>query len=1481
MKTKNFNFVSIASLLIFSHSCSTYLQSSNLRKISSLDKEGCGRLFVSIAHPNRLRSSTVKAARISFKDQLKPYYSDPVELYNLIEVRPFIRSVYVLNREKFVSALKKLDVDVEINNVPEYSNGLLSKSKIIDERYSDKAVKDYFSTEIKGRHLRGLVTTFLDVYFGKNVSSEIQSQLAFATTGSTVEMFRQLRDSHGHLELVKLLLDNKDFILSQRRLTNIYSEALHVATKSFDDDQTREVIAYLYDITKKNAEDESSFWSAVKDNRSVKNLAYEMVDNDFIKSNNAEDVKRFLESSGYYKRINSDDFWDSLVEINDKEKVEILISGYLKSVTENDSGDYQDHVERLVSHIKEHYKGSEVEKVKLLDRVKKESGIRGDVTNKYFDDVIQDYLENNNGSRLQELFESNDVFTKTTLELKLTRVIIDSTSEVNPDKVVTDFPSIKVQLKESAIKVNRFDLLDAESFTNLRLQAKIEQQLRERLEHFIDSNAPPSGFERWADFVATIPEGSRRDFILRLLNKHSAKSKVVDIIAQLEPGPGVNEGIWAFFREGNGNELVKTNSSEFSHRDLKKMMGGNRFSRFYPHVYNADVESGARRTKFILANYLFPSETGSTISLRWLREKAHDTDTRDGIPQVIGFRPAFTYERLTNQITDYFSRGDSHMGTPQNQIKGLIVQGNYQNSNFSLMPDLNNSRGQGQVEETIPRLIRRTERSLSGGALADADDLAKRLFVYQWGGLSSNTGLINTVRQEAIEIASMSRRFWDLRVEIHNFPTASTLNRVKRFRDNQNNGDLVSALDSIISNIESLLGVNSNSQGSLNSLIDQMPTSDSNIEKLKEMSLAGDNSSVKGQLDNLVSLRNEYKKMKDPEQSESSSPRIDRYIGDRSLSQFTMKVIADAVSEQRVPTRNSELKSFISLVNSILDHVTLDDMLTELQANNYKKMFDQIMASDGLSFERKRELIVLESKNIIDQVYFKLEGDYGHFDEYMYHLVDKDDGTPVRFIDDTLRSSNIFLFSKLVDKMDEDILASKNLTHKVNGQNMSAPVEVFNPGNSVGVLRFDKNPMELKEGEIAVFSEVPEETGALDGIITLGVGARLSHLQLLAKSLGIPNSKVSSEYLDVLKELDGKTVRYESRKDGTLEIEEVKDGVTKSARNMNIEVPQPDHGISSPITFSDSGVQGDSLYAGPKGIQLSKMFVDRDLGQHTPDGFILPFGFFNRYAESIGITKDIERLSKVELSNEFLVTYTSSRIRDKIFNSDIPDEIIDEVIDALENLKSRTGHEKGYFFRSDTNIEDLPGFNGAGLNESVANVNIDREAVAQALKQVWFSAFKEKSIFWRAMALPNDTVSIAEPSIVVMPTVDAESSGVILSKGGDTWNAGHGLISSNWGIGSVVEAGKPVEEITLEDGTALHYALTVSNKKPVANNDGGLNTEEVTAGEFVLSKDLAERLNKLSIRVEGTLGEQEHGWDIEWAVDTEGRIILLQARPNM
>jgi hypothetical protein len=1033
-----------------------------------------------------------------------------------------------------------------------------------------------------------------------------------------------------------------------------------------------------------------------------------------------------------------------------------------------------------------------------------------------------------------------------------------------------------------------FNYFDLEELNNLNptvakdlttRQNAIESRLNERMKHILEANAPPQAIHNprmgWANYVKTIPSSQREEFTYQLLKKHGTnQARITHIIGNLEPTEGVKEAVARFLRE---SPLMNSNRTDFTQDQVRSMFGGNRFKNFFPWM-QTNLTNGAVRTQFSLAIFTNPKLPGNRrLSLQWLRGKILDNQIGDQIPDFIGFRPALDHSRF-NRALELRMTGNTYAKNINDQFRGLIVQGEYEKNGYSLMT-ANRERGDLQFEAIAPNITRNMERAISTGFLRNTDPLDRRLFVQNWAFGNSDSTLIERIRRNAIRVETLPD-FWQIRVDIHNFPTTVELAKTKRYLASFN-GDQNSRviLETLVKDLENFLGVDSKTGNNFVSIVEKLKLTNEHSDELKKFAKKFDNLSEEKKLKKLELVRTKFNDLKTSETSATKT--IDRIIGEKTLSDQAALISNEYLQTIKKSGEIHDSKKVSEFASSLLNHLTMDDVLDASQVKAINQNLNTILRSKSLANERKLELVSDVLENTVDQVYYKLLNRYGDFDEKLYRL-NTSTQSSVKFIDSQMRKGPTFILSKLTDELKTSVSAMKNATFEVAGENFKYPAQIYNPGKATGILRINKSPLQLSKNEIGVFSEMPTEMSPAAGMITLGTGARLSHVQLLAKSLGLPNAKLSTEYLEKLKSLEGKLVHFVADKDGSFAIHELAEDAGKvfEKSKNEIHIPAPNHDLKKPVSFGEVRESENGTIAGPKGMNLSKLYQDSKIGEKVPDGFILPFGYFKKYADQTGLTPLLDVLASTKMENKHTMVALSNKIQKIIQKTPIPEEMIDEAVKAVEALQSRTGHKQGYFFRSDTHIEDLEGFNAAGLNESVPNVLIDKSAIDLAIRKVWQSPFSEKSIDWRNLALKKETVTVAEPSVVVMPTVQASSSGVILSKGTDEFVQGKGKISANWGIGSVVESGRPVEEITLEAGP-IHQSLTVSDSKPVAKATGGLEKQETTPGLPVLNETQIKELNKAAIQVEKTLGEKPFGYDIEWAYDADGKLIILQARPNM
>ncbi len=204
----------------------------------------------------------------------------------------------------------------------------------------------------------------------------------------------------------------------------------------------------------------------------------------------------------------------------------------------------------------------------------------------------------------------------------------------------------------------------------------------------------------------------------------------------------------------------------------------------------------------------------------------------------------------------------------------------------------------------------------------------------------------------------------------------------------------------------------------------------------------------------------------------------------------------------------------------------------------------------------------------------------------------------------------------------------------------------------------------------------------------------------------------------------------------------------------------------------------------------------------------------------------------------------------------------------------------GLFVRSDTNMEDLPQFTGAGLNLTLPNVS-GRDKQFAAISEVWASVYTRRAMAWRSQILsnPDDVYS----SILLMQSVPSEKSGVMVTTdltGGAVKDAL--TISVAWGVGGAVDNESAASYILTSDNTLLLSEAKAPYQRYL-KAEGGVGWKPALSGP-VLTDNEVDELRKLAKEVieryPPSLDANENSlpFDIEFAF-AEGKLNLLQIRP--
>ncbi len=507
------------------------------------------------------------------------------------------------------------------------------------------------------------------------------------------------------------------------------------------------------------------------------------------------------------------------------------------------------------------------------------------------------------------------------------------------------------------------------------------------------------------------------------------------------------------------------------------------------------------------------------------------------------------------------------------------------------------------------------------------------------------------------------------------------------------------------------------------------------------------------------------------------------------------------------------------------------------------------------------------------------------------------------YIADRLRGSVMLFYSSVLESLARDADRLSETRHSLFGQDISG-LRRLNPGLARGVLRTaaDIRPTETL-APVAIYL-VPETTSDLPpvaGILTAAEGNALSHVQLLARNLGIPNVVVGRSLLTVLEAYRGRSIVLTASAGGVVRIEADGpqwDRLLGSGKKVladpiyvnlaKLDLLRTDLVPTTQLRATDSGRS-----AGPKAAQVGEL--THHFPRHVSLGLAIPFGLYRAVLDrpigagqpsmfewlkaeyaALAVRKDLDpqgyarRLPRV-------LTF----VRQWLQAVELGPEFRERLRNDMHDLFGMEG-TYGVFVRSDTNVEDLPGFTGAGLNLTVPNV-VGLDAVIAAIKQVWASPSTERAFGWRQglMDMPEHVYA----SVLLHRSLPNDKSGVMVATNLDTGARDEITVVTNAGVSGGVD-GQAAEtlRISLKTGAVRLLASDTARTKRVLSPQGGAREVRSDAPEYVLTPDeIRQLLDFVRAFPKDYPGLQDDAGrtapaDIEFGF-VGGHLMLLQIRP--
>ncbi len=426
-------------------------------------------------------------------------------------------------------------------------------------------------------------------------------------------------------------------------------------------------------------------------------------------------------------------------------------------------------------------------------------------------------------------------------------------------------------------------------------------------------------------------------------------------------------------------------------------------------------------------------------------------------------------------------------------------------------------------------------------------------------------------------------------------------------------------------------------------------------------------------------------------------------------------------------------------------------------------------------------------------------------------------------------------------------------------------------GTAYGVLRIvrgELDPATVRPNEILVTETVPEEIPPVAALVTSQLQAPLAHVAVLSRNRNTPDMGLrGAADLPALRALEGRIVRLSvgpqeySLIEASREQAEAAWATARPPRGF-----RPESNLRERRLRDVCGCEMSS--AGAKAWQLNNLCEMGGLA--IPPGFVIPF---SAYAAHLGRALGPSQLLDTLRDDAFLAdagvrARELAALRGSILRAPVDPRLLAQVQARLRRL----ANGQRFIFRSSTNAEDLPGFNGAGLYESVVLApEPTDEALADALRRVWASVWLQRAYEEREwFRIEHDAVTMA---ILVQPFVaDVVANGVAITR--NPYDEGRPGVFINTQVTGASVTGARGGEFP-EQFVVYTWAEDLEPEL--------ISRSSLTDGAAILSEAEVMALTHLLRRIDDTqtprYQPRANAMDVEFLLTRERRFVFVQARP--
>ena len=458
----------------------------------------------------------------------------------------------------------------------------------------------------------------------------------------------------------------------------------------------------------------------------------------------------------------------------------------------------------------------------------------------------------------------------------------------------------------------------------------------------------------------------------------------------------------------------------------------------------------------------------------------------------------------------------------------------------------------------------------------------------------------------------------------------------------------------------------------------------------------------------------------------------------------------------------------------------------------------------------------------------------------------------------------------------------------------------FNQAEGYGRLRLMADDERPSPFDVAIYQTLPNDLPRVAGTITTVPQTPLSHVNLRAIQNGLPNAFIRDALEnDAITSLIDSYVYYVAGADGYTIRAATKADVDQhfaALRPQQTQTLQRDLTVTAITSLANVNFANWTAF-GVKAANVAELTKLSLPAGTTPVGYAVPFYFYDEFMKQATLGKETVLGKKKAPADEKITLPAETTLAEVVSamlahshfqtDADIQEEMLDDlrkaiknatspawIIQALNDLHGNYPDGQSLRYRSSTNNEDLPSFNGAGLYSSKTQDpdETTEDGIDKSIKAVWASLWNYRAFLERDFhRVDHTTVAMG---VLVHPNYSGELvNGVAVSYDPITFQDNAYYINSQVGEDLVTnpEANSQPEQLLL----SANGSETVLSRSSLAKSNQLL----MSAGQMKQLRSNLEMIHNQFKTLYQVADGDDFAIEIEFKITAANQLAIKQARP--